>query len=94
MTGIAGFEIIRMVTGEAPLHIGLQQSFLRCQWQRMRLVAVCTFGSAFGVFPVVGHIPVRVDLVATFASEGLRCSCEFIERTVATQAGILGVGFV
>ena len=93
MAGDAGLEFFRVVTRVAPFDAGFGDIFLRCQRQRMRLMALCADRNAFLGFPIVRHILVGVNLVAALGCEFLGAGGEVIEGPMTLEADILVPGW-
>jgi hypothetical protein len=57
-------------------------------------MAFRTVHNAFGLSPVMRHIPVGVDFISVFSGEGYGRCRKFVERPMTLEANIFAAGFV
>jgi len=93
VTVLARLEVVPVVAGRiAPLDIGLGEggkiACRRLGW--MRLMTVAALWNSLGLFRAMRHVSVRGDLLAAWRHIARGCSSELVERSMATQASLLG----
>jgi hypothetical protein len=92
MAVLARYKIILMMTSVTPLNIRFGKGGNGCgRWRkRVNYMTIIAAGNCLGVFRIMRHESMRSDLLPTRRNIfGVR-RCEFIERSVTIETGLLG----